>query len=78
MIPLLLKALIAALLLLTALALGVAALQAMLRRPPPRRADDPAADPHALPYGDVTPGYALDDLDRFDAGATDGERGWRR
>ncbi|MFC0243649.1 hypothetical protein [Rhodopseudomonas telluris] len=58
-----LKAVIAGLLLVVAVGLGIATL--LRASPPQRRADDPAVDPHAEPYGEC-PGFSRDQLARFD------------
>lgn len=58
-----LQTIAAAALILTALGLGAATL--LRAAAPRRRADDPAADPHAEPYGEC-PGFSRDELARFD------------
>ncbi|MCG6203673.1 hypothetical protein LPW26_03405 [Rhodopseudomonas sp. HC1] len=58
-----LQAIAAGALIVVALALGVATLLRV--KPPTRRADDPAADPRAEPYGEC-PGFPRETLEQFD------------
>lgn len=60
-----------------AIGIGIAVVHYAARKPLPRRADDPAADPHAAPYGEL-PGFSCDELKQWDiARQRRGERGLR-
>lgn len=44
--------------------IGIGVVLTLGRAAPGRRCDDPAADPHAEPYGEM-PGFSARELDRY-------------
>jgi len=64
MIGAVVKMLVSAALLVVVIYFLIAWLLSLGRKPPARRCDDPAADPHAEPYGEV-PGFSSVELLRY-------------